>query len=102
MNEEITTYLHKDAKINLIDERTRAELPLRDVGSFRHFRHYINDETRRAASARLPASSHYGYRRNAIVGGEQWISIAIPGTFRSCDSGKIRGDGTLIKVMHRG
>lgn len=31
-------------EINLIDERTRAELPLRDVDPFCHFRHYINDE----------------------------------------------------------
>jgi len=57
--------------------------------------------TRRAASARLPAPSHHGCRRNAIVDGEQWISIAIPGTFRSCDSGKIRRGVTLIKVMRK-
>jgi len=57
--------------------------------------------TRRAASARLPAPSHHACRRNAIVDGEQWISIAIPGTFRSCDSGKIRRGVTLIKVMRK-
>jgi len=57
--------------------------------------------TRRAASARLPAPSHHGCRRNAIVDGEQWISIAIPGTFRSCDSGKIRRGVALIKVTRK-
>lgn len=35
----------RSVEINLIDECTRAELPLRDVGPFHHFRHYINDET---------------------------------------------------------
>jgi len=63
----------RDVKINLIDERTRAELPLRDVGPFRHFRHYINEETRRAAPARLPALYRNGYGRIVMftVGAEQ-------------------------------
>ncbi|EZA51771.1 hypothetical protein X777_09528, partial [Ooceraea biroi] len=56
----------KGAKINLIDERTRAELPLRDVGSFRHFRHYINDETRRSRSqARFDPATRTRFREPA-------------------------------------
>lgn len=85
------------AKINLIGERTRAELPLRDVGPFRHFRHYINEETRRAAPARLPAPYRNGYDRIVMftVRAEQWGNIAIPGTSRSHGS-RIREAG------HRG
>lgn len=64
------------AKINLIGERTRAKLPLRDVGPFRHFRHYINEETRRAAPARLPAPYRNGYDHIVMftVGAEQWVT----------------------------
>jgi len=66
----------QDAKINLIDERTRAKLPLRDVGPFRHFRHYINEETRRAAPARLPVPYRNGYSRIVMftVADEQWVT----------------------------
>lgn len=81
------------AKINLIDERTRAELPLRDVGPFRHFRHYINEETRRAAPARLPAPQWLQPYRNVRRWRRTMGNIAIPGTSRSHGS-RIREAGT--------
>lgn len=93
----------RGAKINLIDERTRAELPLRDVGPFHHFRHYINDETRRAAPARLPAPSRNGYSRNTTVG-EQWVTSRSQARLDSAAqarSGRRHGSA-LIKLLRKG
>ena len=54
----------QSVEINLIDECTRAELPLRDVGPFHHFRHYINDETNTPVST---SQSRNGYTRIAML-----------------------------------
>lgn len=65
-------------EINLIDECTRAELPLRDVGPFHHFRHYINDETNTPVST-FPAPQRLHAYRNVTVTNNG--NIAIQGTF---------------------
>lgn len=54
----------QSVEINLIDECTRAELPLRDVGPFHHFRHYINDETNTPVST---SQSRNGYTRIVML-----------------------------------
>jgi len=73
------------AKINLIGERTRAELPLRDVGPFHHFRHYINEETCRARTGSTSRTVPQWLRpyRNVHRWRRTMGNIAIPGTSRS-------------------